>query len=64
VIDDEKLAKELNDLKLDSKQINVENIKIQANIKAVEGLKRQKEAIIDKLMTDKNLVSNNGSLQM
>jgi hypothetical protein len=44
VNDNETLSKELMDLKRRLKEINLENIKIQSNIKLVESKKRQKEA--------------------
>ncbi len=43
VVDDEKLDKELNDLKFKLKQINVENIKISTNLALAEASKREKE---------------------
>lgn len=64
VIDDEKLAKELMDLKRRLKETNVENIKIGANIETAEKKKREKEALLDKIVGDKKLVSVNGQFMM
>ena len=64
VIDDEKLAKELGDLKRRLKEINLENVKISSNVQLGETKKREKEALFDKLMQEKGLMNINGSLQM
>lgn len=52
------------DLKRRVREINLENIKIQSNIRMVENRKRQKESHLDQIMQSKNLVSYNGSLQV
>ena len=44
VVDDEKLSKELMDLKTRLKQTHLENLKVQSNLKQVEKRKREKEA--------------------
>ena len=64
MIDDEKLAKELGDLKRRLKEINLENVKISSNVQLGETKKREKEALFDKLMQEKGLMNINGSLQM
>ncbi|CDW82059.1 ef hand family protein [Stylonychia lemnae] len=62
VIDDEKLVKELADLKKRFKETILENMKVCNNIKMVEKKKRDKETLLDKVMSDKNLITINGAL--
>eukprot|EP00347_Sterkiella_histriomuscorum_P000238 403376652 len=64
VVDDEKLSKELMDLKRRFKETNIENLKISSNIELIEAKKREKEALVDKIMNEKNLVLINGSYKM
>lgn len=64
VLDDEKLNKILMDLKRRFKETNLENVKVSSNVEMVEKKKREKEALYDKIMNDKNLITINGSLKM
>jgi len=60
VVDDEKLAKELLDLKRRLKELNLENIKVCSNVQMLEKRKREKQALVDKIMQEKRLVNVNG----
>ena len=50
VNDDEKLDKELMDLKRRLREINLENLKVQGNLKLIERKQRLKEADLDRIM--------------
>lgn len=52
------------DLKRRFKETNLENLKVSSNIELVENKKREKEALFDKIMNDKNLIKINGTLKM
>ena len=63
VNDDEKLDKELMDLKRRLREINLENLKVQGNLKLIERKQRLKEADLDRIMQEKGLVQYNGRLE-
>lgn len=64
VVDDEGLQKELMDLKRKLREKNLENIKVQSNIKLVERKKRETENILDSLISSKSLITVNGIMEV
>ena len=52
------------DLKRRLKETNLENLKVSSNIELVDNKRREKEALFDKIMNDKNLITINGTMKV